>query len=104
MENPRPPHKNTDVALPVVVRGLPAPAVELVNGEHHNCARLQGGAVHCWGHGAYRQLGDGLTDNQPIPVASKGVGEIFTPGASMESITEWLGATLDEREARQDAD
>jgi methylmalonyl-CoA mutase C-terminal domain/subunit len=32
----------------------------------------------------------------------RGVAEIFTPGASMASITEWLAEALDAREAASD--
>jgi methylmalonyl-CoA mutase cobalamin-binding subunit len=32
-------------------------------------------------------------------LSEKGVAAIFTPGASIESITSWLESALDEREA-----
>ncbi len=34
-----------------------------------------------------------------VKLKEQGVAEIFTPGATMASITEWLAKTLDEREA-----
>ena len=34
-----------------------------------------------------------------VTLKAQGVAAIFTPGATMVSITEWLAATLDEREA-----
>ena len=35
----------------------------------------------------------------PVVVKAQGVAEIFTPGSTMASITEWLRAALDAREA-----
>jgi methylmalonyl-CoA mutase C-terminal domain/subunit len=37
-----------------------------------------------------------------VALKERGVAEIFTPGASMASITEWLGEALDAREAASD--
>jgi cysteine-rich repeat protein len=39
------------------------PAEQVTTGGHHTCARLQGGAVRCWGRGAQGQLGYGNTTN-----------------------------------------
>ena len=44
-------------------------------------------------------FGGGIIPDADIPkLKEMGVAGIFTPGASMASITEWLAATLDERE------
>lgn len=44
-------------------------------------------------------FGGGIIPDADISVLkSKGVAEIFTPGASMEAITSWLAQALDERE------
>jgi methylmalonyl-CoA mutase C-terminal domain/subunit len=37
-----------------------------------------------------------------VALKERGVAEIFTPGASMASITEWLAEALDAREAASD--
>ena len=45
-------------------------------------------------------FGGGIIPDADIPeLKSLGVAEIFTPGATMASITEWLERALDEREA-----
>ena len=44
-------------------------------------------------------FGGGIIPDADIPVLkSQGVAEIFTPGATMASATEWLAAALDARE------
>ncbi|MCC6435498.1 MAG: cobalamin B12-binding domain-containing protein [Acidimicrobiales bacterium] len=45
-------------------------------------------------------FGGGIIPDVDIPVLKEqGVANVFTPGASMEAITSWLAAALDEREA-----
>ncbi|MGD9751043.1 MAG: cobalamin B12-binding domain-containing protein [Acidimicrobiia bacterium] len=45
-------------------------------------------------------FGGGIIPDVDIPVLKEqGVANVFTPGASMESITSWLADALDEREA-----
>jgi methylmalonyl-CoA mutase C-terminal domain/subunit len=45
-------------------------------------------------------FGGGIIPEVDIPVLqSQGVAAVFTPGASMESITSWLADALDRREA-----
>ncbi|MEA3218445.1 MAG: isobutyryl-CoA mutase small subunit [Acidimicrobiia bacterium] len=45
-------------------------------------------------------FGGGIVPAKDMPALSeKGVAAIFTPGASIESITSWLESALDEREA-----
>ncbi|HLF99273.1 MAG TPA: cobalamin B12-binding domain-containing protein, partial [Acidimicrobiia bacterium] len=39
-----------------------------------------------------------IPEDDAAALKAQGVGELFTPGATMVSITEWLAATLDERE------
>ncbi len=38
-------------------------AVQLSAGTYHTCARMEGGAIRCWGNGGYGRLGYGNTDN-----------------------------------------
>jgi methylmalonyl-CoA mutase C-terminal domain/subunit len=46
-------------------------------------------------------FGGGIIPDADIPKLKElGVAEIFTPGATMASVTEWLERTLDEREVR----
>ena len=49
---------------------LGAPAVQIVAGATHNCALLEGGAVRCWGHSLFGQLGYGgkqsVGDNETV--------------------------------------
>src|SRR3954469_22470675 len=46
-------------------------------------------------------FGGGIIPEADIPkLKQAGVAEIFTPGATMASITEWLEKTLDERESQ----
>ena len=45
-------------------------------------------------------FGGGIIPDVDIPVLKEqGGATVFTPGASMEAITSWLAAALDEREA-----
>jgi methylmalonyl-CoA mutase C-terminal domain/subunit len=45
-------------------------------------------------------FGGGIIPEPDIAtLKQQGVSEIFTPGATMASATEWLAATLDAREA-----
>ena len=45
-------------------------------------------------------FGGGIIPDVDIPVLKEqGVANVFTPGASMEAITSWVAAALDEREA-----
>lgn len=44
-------------------------------------------------------FGGGIIPDADIPILKgQGVAALFTPGASLDSITTWLEATLDERE------
>ena len=40
-----------------------------------------------------------IPEEDAAALKAQGVAEIFTPGAKMTSITEWLAATLDEQES-----
>ena len=50
--------------LPTVDLGPGATALAVVAANRYNCALLQGGAVKCWGHNLYDQLGLGDTNNR----------------------------------------
>ena len=49
-------------------------------------------------------FGGGIVPDADVTaLKEQGVAEIFTPGATMASITEWLAAALDERESAASA-
>lgn len=55
------------------------PAVQVATGEHHTCARDNGGTVRCWGLGSVGQLGDGNNTVGAAAVVAK-------VGASVKSL------------------
>ena len=59
-------------ATPVAAHGVTA-ATAVTAGHDHTCALLAGGAVACWGEGAYGQLGDGGIRERDGPVAVTGL-------------------------------
>ncbi|MCA9716917.1 MAG: hypothetical protein H6713_37210 [Myxococcales bacterium] len=65
-------------AAPIVDVG--GPVTQVVAGEHHTCALLEGGSVRCWGYGGHGALGYGNTtqigDNEsPASAGDVPVGE-----------------------------
>ena len=58
---------------PVDVVGLPSPAVALVAGSDGACARLDSGALMCWGAGWHGELGDGSRTGSSVPVPVDGL-------------------------------
>ncbi|MCL4188796.1 MAG: hypothetical protein KJZ85_14410 [Rhodobacteraceae bacterium] len=62
-----------DRLQPVAVLGLDADVRAIAAGGAHVCALDAGGAVFCWGDNASGQLGDGGTDDSPVPVAVAGL-------------------------------
>ncbi len=76
-------------AVPIAVSDR---AVEIAAGEFHTCARLDSGAVKCWGYNAYGTLGYGHTstigDNEtPLTVGNVNVGGTVTALAAGEGHT-----------------
>ncbi len=75
-------------ALPALDLGTGRAAVELkTGGGYHNCARLDNGAVKCWGHNLRGQLGRGDTDDRGdgpgemgdnLPAVNLGTGRTVT--------------------------
>jgi alpha-tubulin suppressor-like RCC1 family protein len=57
---------------PIAVPGI-TDATAVAAGFGHTCALLTGGTVQCWGLNVSGQLGDGTTDNSPVPVTVKGL-------------------------------
>jgi alpha-tubulin suppressor-like RCC1 family protein len=60
-----------DRALPTVVlrndANAPLLGVTQVDAGFNTCARLRNGQARCWGDNSYGALGDGTTDNSPLP-------------------------------------
>lgn len=59
----------TDRLTPVAVIGLGSGVTAITTGMAHSCARLQTGALRCWGANWQGQLGDGTRINRSRPVA-----------------------------------
>ena len=53
--------------LPVDVNGLTSGVSSLSAGNEHTCAVTNDGAIKCWGHNNYGQVGDDTTKNQTSP-------------------------------------
>lgn len=58
-----------DQLVPTAVENLGGRATALTAGDYHTCALLEGATVKCWGAGSSGQLGNGLLNTQPRPVA-----------------------------------
>ena len=65
---------NTRRTIPVAVSGLVTAVDTITAGTSHSCALTSAGAVYCWGHNFYGQLGDGTSTNRYAPVAVTGLG------------------------------
>ncbi|MDQ1534282.1 MAG: isobutyryl-CoA mutase small subunit, partial [Actinomycetota bacterium] len=44
-----------------------------------------------------------IPDPDRTPLSEMGVAQVFTPGASLQEVTQWLELALDERESRASA-
>ena len=69
-------------AEPAPVTGLVAHIVEIAAGASHTCAKADNGAIQCWGHDLYGQLGDGASTRHAQPVDVVVVDTQFTQLAS----------------------
>lgn len=58
-----------------------AGVVEIAAGADHTCALLGDGTIRCWGSNVYGQLGDGSTQDSPIPVVVTGIADAIGVGA-----------------------
>ena len=65
----------TNTNAPGVAVPLPAPAREVSARGLHTCARVEGGAVYCWGSNANGELGIGTSGpTQPLPTSPVDLG------------------------------
>lgn len=74
-------------SLPTTVSGITTanPAKALSLGEFHSCALLNDGAVTCWGHNGFGQLGDATTTDRSTATAVVGLPDaalVLTTGSS----------------------
>jgi alpha-tubulin suppressor-like RCC1 family protein len=65
-------------AVPVTVSGITAltastTAVSVTAGFQHTCAVMADGTAKCWGNNGNGQLGDGTSDDSPVPVPVSGI-------------------------------
>jgi alpha-tubulin suppressor-like RCC1 family protein len=65
------------------------PVMELAAGHYHACARMETGAVRCWGAGWYGQLGYGNTESIGDSELPEGAGEVVVGGPVVELATGW---------------
>ena len=63
---------NDSSTTPVSVSGLSSGVTAIGGGSSNFCAILSGGALQCWGSGAYGKLGNGTKTNSNIPIAVPG--------------------------------
>ena len=61
-----------------------AGAIDVAAGTYHACAVTTDGAISCWGHNFFGQLGDGTTAQRLEPVGASGLGSGVTAGAAGE--------------------
>src|ERR1700687_2758122 len=63
----------TDTSLPVSVSGLSSRVTAIATGGWHNCALTVAGAVQCWGHNIFGQLGNGTKTDSTTAVSVTGL-------------------------------
>jgi alpha-tubulin suppressor-like RCC1 family protein len=68
---------NGESTLPVSVIGITT-AAAIAAGSAHTCALLADNTVECWGNNQVGQLGNGTTNDSPVPVMVTGAGSTAT--------------------------
>lgn len=75
---------STDQIIPVDVSGLASGVSSVLSGGFHTCAVTTAGALNCWGHNGYGQIGDGTTADKTTPV-----NVLFGATANLPSASWW---------------
>jgi alpha-tubulin suppressor-like RCC1 family protein len=87
----------TDRLIPVAVSGLSSGVVAISSGGLHNCALTSAGAVKCWGHNDFGQIGDGTKTRRLAPVAVSGLSSdivAVTAGGAHSCALTKVGAVM----------
>ena len=89
------------VAETVIQEDADAVGLSLLSGAHMTLFPKVIGLLKEKGADDVMVFGGGIIPDDDIPkLAEIGVAKVFTPGASIASITQWLEAALDEREGQ----
>ena len=80
-------------------------AIAISTGISHSCALHQNSTISCWGHGSYKWLGDGTTDDSLAPLKVMGIDDATAISAGSDylcalhqnSTISCLGDNSDER-------
>ena len=65
--------RSGESSVPVAVANLSSGVASVSAGFRRTCAVTSAGAVKCWGFNDLGQLGNGSTDDSPVPVAVEGL-------------------------------
>ncbi len=89
------------VAETVVQEDADAVGLSLLSGAHMTLFPKVMALLADKGVGDVLVFGGGIIPDGDIPkLKEQGVAEVFTPGAPMQAIVDWLSAALDSRESR----
>jgi alpha-tubulin suppressor-like RCC1 family protein len=77
----------TNRSTPTAVNTLGGGVAALSVGANHACVQMTGGAVSCWGHNIYGQVGDGTKVNRAAPTTVPGLP------SGIASVSAGTGAT-----------
>lgn len=92
------------IAETVMQEDADAVGLSLLSGAHSTLFPRVLGELAARGLDDVLVFGGGVIPSADIAtLKSQGVAEVFTPGSSLSAISDWLEATLDEREAHDEA-
>jgi hypothetical protein len=87
LSNPPNPNPHPFQPTPVMVQGLPRPAVAIAAGEMFSVALLDNGQVMTWGYNLAGTLGDGLSTYVPHPVPQLVIVETDAGAVPLSGVT-----------------